>query len=175
MAFCSSVFSNGSVASAMRPRISAPRALAAGLCVAVLAAGCGGGEARRQAHKPAPVLVGFKRWAGSDPAEDDVVVRRNGMAELHLDHGGAGGHFRNVRLTRGEWERLRRVLTGDPLAHPGSPRSGPRVSGAYRYVVYAGGHAVAADGDRLPRRVQPVVDALNGVVDHHAIPDRHSY
>jgi len=25
------------------------------------------------------------------------------------------------------------------------------------------------------RGAQPVVDALNGVVDHHAIPDRHSY
>jgi len=54
----------------MRPRISAPRALAAGLCLALVAAGCGGGEQ----SKPAPALGGFKRWAGSDPAEDDVLA-----------------------------------------------------------------------------------------------------
>jgi hypothetical protein len=28
--------------------------------------------------------VSFKRWAGSDPAEDDVVVRRDHTADLHL-------------------------------------------------------------------------------------------
>jgi hypothetical protein len=155
----------------MRPRISARRALAAGLCLTLVAAGCGGGEE----PKPAPTLVGFKRWAGSDPAEDDVLVRRDGTADLHLDHGGAGGHFRTVALTRGEWAALRRALAGDPLAHPGKPRSGRRVSGSYRYVVFAGGQGIAADGDRLPRRVKPVVDVLNGIVDHHAIPDRHSY
>jgi hypothetical protein len=42
-------------------------------------------------------------------------------------------------------------------------------------VVFAGGRGIAADGDRLPRRVKPVVDVLNRIVDHHAIPDRHSY
>jgi hypothetical protein len=136
-----------------------------------VAAGCGGGEQ----SKPAPALVGFKRWAGSDPAEDDVLVRRDRTADPHLDHGGAGGHFRSVSLTPGEWAALRRALAGDPLAHPGKPPSGHRVLGAYRYVVFAGGHGIAADGDRLPRRVKPVVDVLNRIVDHHAIPDRHSY
>src|SRR5215208_2791445 len=94
MAFCSSVFSNRSVASAMRPRISAPRPLAAActaLCCLLVAAGCGGADE----HNQAPVLVSFKRWAGSDPAQDDVVVRRDGTADLHLIHGGAGGHFRH--------------------------------------------------------------------------------
>jgi hypothetical protein len=138
----------------MRPRISARRPLAAActaLCCLLVAAGCGGADG----HKQAPVLVSFKRWAGSDPARDDVVVRRDGTADLHLIHGGAGGHFVTVRLSRVERAQLRGALSGDPVAHPGRPAAGPRVSGAYRYVVYAGGHAIAADGDRLPRRVQP--------------------
>jgi hypothetical protein len=148
----------------------APAALAL-CCWLPIAAGCGGADGpaapREHARAQAPMLVTFKRWAGSDPAEDDIVVRRDRTADLRLIHGGAGGHFRTVRLSAAEWARLRAALAGDPLAHPGPPTGHP-VSGAYRYVVIGGGHAVAGDDGRLPARVRRVVAALNQVIDHHA-------
>ena len=42
------------------------------------------------------------------------------------------------------------------------------MSGAYRYVVVAHGHAAAGDDGALPRRMRPVVTALTAVMDHHA-------
>jgi hypothetical protein len=136
------------------------------LCGLLAATGCGGGG-DREPPRQAPMLVTFKRWAGSDPAEDDIIVRRDRTADLHLIHGGAGGHFRTVRLSDGEWGQLRAALAGDPLAHPGPP-TGRAIRGGYRYVVTGGGHAVVGDGGRLPARVRRVVVALNRVIDDHA-------
>ena len=149
-------------------------AAVAGLAaVCLAAAGCGGGSkqgthAAASARPVAPTLVFFKRWAGSDPAEDDVLVRRDHTADLHLIHGGAGGRFRTVRLSGREWDIVMATQPAHALAHPGPVLARP-IRGGYRYVVTVPGvNTVTGDNGVLPMRVQRVVAALNRIVDDHA-------
>jgi hypothetical protein len=148
--------------------------LVVGVMAAGLLAGCGGSDDRsattatRPHPGPSPALVSFKRWAGSDPAEDDVLIRRDHTADLHLIHGGAGGHFRTVRLSGSEWSRLMATRPKQALAHPGPVIDQP-IRGGYHYVVTVPGRApVVGDNGVLPRRVQRVVGAMNRIVDDHA-------
>ena len=82
---------------------SAGIAAVAGLAaVCLAAAGCGGGSKQdthsAAAERPvAPTVVFFKRWAGSDPAEDDVLVRRDHTADQHHNHRGAARPIRTLR------------------------------------------------------------------------------
>lgn len=156
-------------------RSPAPLA-AAGLAATCLLAGCGGGgsspstptPAARSHPGPAPTVVAFKRWAGSDPAEDDVLVRSDRSADLHLIHGGAAGHFRTVRLSAREWALLMATAPRHALAHPGPVVARP-IRGGYHYVVTVPGlDPVVGDNGVLPRRVQRVVKAMNRIVDDHA-------
>jgi hypothetical protein len=147
--------------------------VAAGVTAAGILAGCGGAErsattATRPGTGPSPTLVAFKRWAGSDPAEDDVLVRRDHTADLHLIHGGAAGHFGTVRLSGSEWSALLATRPEKALAHPGPVVDRP-IRGGYHYVVTVPGVTpVVGDNGVLPRRVQRVVGAMNRIVDNHA-------
>jgi hypothetical protein len=143
--------------------------VAASLMAAGLLAGCGGGADRstttatRPTAEPSPTLVSFKRWAGSDPEEDDVLIRRDHTAELRLIH-----HFRTVRLSGSEWSALMATRPEQALAHPGPVVDQP-IRGGYHYVVTVPGLApVVGDNGVLPRRVQRVVRTMNRIVDDHA-------
>jgi hypothetical protein len=149
-------------------------AAVAGLAaVCLAAAGCGGaskqGTHSAASERPvAPTVVFFKRWAGSDPAEDDVLVRGDHTADLHLIHGGAAGHFRTVRLSSREWALLMVTQPPHALAHPGPTVARP-IRGGYHYVVTVPGvNTVTGDNGVLPTQVQRVVAALNHIVDDHA-------
>ena len=141
---------------------------AAGLMSTGFLAACGGPgrsatTATRPTAGPSPTLVSFKRWAGSDPEEDDVLIRRDHTAELRLIH-----HFRTVRLSASEWSALMATRPEQALTHPGPVVDQP-IRGGYHYVVTVPGLApVVGDNGVLPRRVQRVVGAMNRIVDDHA-------
>ena len=97
-----------------------------------------------------------------------MLIRRDHTADLHLIHGGAGGHFRTVRLSGSEWSALLATRPEAVLAHPGPVVDRP-IRGGYRYVVTVPGVTpVVGDNGVLPRRVERVVGAMNRIVDDHA-------
>jgi hypothetical protein len=142
--------------------------VATGVAAAGFLAACGGAgrsatSAARPNPGPSPTLVSFKRWAGSDPEEDDVLIRGDHTAELRLIH-----HFRTVRLSASEWSALMATGPEQALAHPGPVVDRP-IRGGYHYVVTVPGLVpVVGDNGVLPRRVQRVVGAMNRIVDDHA-------
>ena len=112
----------------MAPSQTLRHALAAAVATLAGMAGCGGQDPapapQSAAQRAAPIVVSLKRWAGSDPAEDDILVRRDRTAELHLIHGGAGGHFRTVRMSPAEWGGCAERWPATRSRIPGRPRAG---------------------------------------------------
>lgn len=145
------------------------------LSAAVLAmlAGCGGGDdspapagPRPDVGKPkAAEVVYFQRQGEGGATLDTVSVRADGTGTLEKRHGGAGGRFKELKLSRGELALVRGALARLP-GGTSLTRGSPPPGGAQYLLRYRGRTITAREGGVDPR-ARPAIrllgDLVNGV------------
>jgi hypothetical protein len=129
--------------------------------------GCGGGSEHAAQRPPerAPVLVSFQRNGGMVATLDAVLVRADGWTRSDKRYGGAGRRYDDFRLRADMLRRLRTALARLPARPPHARQAGGGSARGASYLVrYRRTTYFARDG-AVPRRLRPVVRALQAIVD----------
>jgi hypothetical protein len=150
------------------------RAVVIGAVVFALA-GCGGGEPARKGAKPAATAAGAKevvylyRVQGDDPLPDSVSLRDDGTAAVI--RGGGHGGFRTVQVELDDAvaARARRLAEHAPWKALDGRTVTPGGFGGWdndmRYMLRRGQRAITVSADAMPRRLRPLIRALDAIID----------
>jgi hypothetical protein len=135
------------------------RAVILGL-VAVMAAGCGGGEAAAEMNDE----LRYVRSGGFAGEHDELTIRPNGEAKLTV----RGGDDAQFRLTDRELDDLQTVLDDAELQNVASDSTSEEPApDAFSYVITYGDKEVRTDDPSVPDQLKDLLAALNGIVEAH--------
>jgi hypothetical protein len=133
------------------------------LLAPALGAGCGSGEHDPPERRPAAELVFLHRLQPITMLSQSATVRTDGSG-FTSDFVGERSIVKHpVRLRSVALARLRRQVRAMPQRLPRPHGRPPRTS--MIYTVRVGDRALVGVGGRLPRRLAPVVRALNHLID----------
>ena len=112
------------------------------------------------------ILVEYSRTGGFANFDDHLVLREDGRASVRR-RGGDG----EVNLDAKHLQRVRSVLDGAGLE---SLREAYKVDGAdqFTYTITVRHWTITCNDGAVPPALEPVIRALNEVVDNAAVPPR---
>lgn len=135
------------------------RAVIVGL-VAVMAAGCGGGEAAAEMSGE----LHFVRSGGFAGEHDELTIQPNGDAALTVRSGDAA----QFRLSDEEMDDLQSALDGVDLAGMDSDLTSEKPApDAFMYSVTYGNKELRTDDPSVPDELKDLLGTLNGIVENH--------
>jgi hypothetical protein len=135
------------------------RAVILGL-VAVMAAGCGGGEAAAEMNDE----LQYVRSGGFAGEHDELTIQPNGGAHLTV----RGGDEAQFRLSDEELDDLQTALDGAELQDVASDSTSEQPApDAFSYVITYGDKEVRTDDPSVPDQLKDLLAALNGIVEAH--------
>lgn len=135
------------------------RAVILGL-VAVVAAGCGGGEAAAEMSDE----LHFVRSGGLAGTHDELTIQPDGEAKLTV----RGGDETQFRLSDEELDDLQSALDSSDLQSvPSDSMSEGPVPDAFSYTITYGDKEVRTDDPSVPDELKDILAALDGIVEAH--------
>ena len=128
--------------------------------VALMAAGCGNGEAAAEMSDE----LNYVRSGGIAGEHDELTVQPDGRATLTV----RGGGEEQIRLSDEELDDLRGALDGSGLQDvPSDSASSRPVPDAFSYTITYGDKEVRTDDASNPDELTELIGVLDGIVEAH--------
>jgi hypothetical protein len=128
--------------------------------VAVMVAGCGGGEAATEMSDE----LHFVRSGGFAGVHDELTIQPNGDTALTV----RGGDAAQFRLSDEEMDDLRNALDRVDLAGMDSDLTSEQPApDAFMYSITYGNKELRTDDPSVPDELKDLLGTLNGIVENH--------